>query len=583
MIVSLVVFAAIGMWPATFGRLGVLFSFVMSIAALTGIVSGAALVIQRYPPVEVFQRFHLRSTPVVTLLLVAVVFAGEVNSATPIHALRSEPATRPTQPAAPRTPLAETVGPWADAQVAAGCVHPSADGRADLVPMIMTAAEGGGIRAAYWTVQATQQLAADPCARRSTLFSSGVSGGAVGLTVARYNKNPTPVVKQMSNSRALSFGLIGLLVRDFGYAATGVPMPNLNREQPLRWVDRSGLMEDAWNESAQRAYGWRDRAFAGPGDSSQQPQPTVGSVILNSMAVGNACRVWVSEVELRAVSESVSGAGDGKIDCDQADVSGVRSIDLLSAYGAEGSGPPQPKVHNGCVYGLTAATAAMLAARFPYVTPSGRIGECARVAGTAPSDQLVDGGYLENTGLGTINDLADTWLPAVRTWNAKQIADAAAVVGARPKIIVPLIVYLNNDSGNDRHAPQRDITAEALVPPLARLRAFSGAVADETTLQRSLDVVSADRVCGEAQDACRSALASVPRRVFMVYPGTRQQIAAPLGWVLSESSRSSMDTALAEQADYRCRGNAYSQQVNNLVCDRGYGSLGDLLQQVSRP
>ncbi len=129
-IVSLVVFAAIGMWPATFGRLGVLFSFVMSIAALTGIVSGAALVIQRYPPVEVFQRFHLRSTPVVTLLLVAVVFAGEVNSATPIHALRSEPATRPTQPAAPRTPLAETVGPWADAQVAAGCVHPSADGRA---------------------------------------------------------------------------------------------------------------------------------------------------------------------------------------------------------------------------------------------------------------------------------------------------------------------------------------------------------------------------------------------------------------------------------------------------------------------
>ena len=582
--VSLVIFVALGMWPSTFGQLGVLFVFVMSIAALTGIVSGAALVVQRFAPVEVFQRIHLRSTPVVTLLLVAVVFAGEVTSRTPIHALRSEPATRPAQPTLVRPGLVDTVAPWADAQVAAGCARPVAQAPdLEAVPMVMLAAQGGGIRAAYWTVQTTQRLAADPCARQATLFSSGVSGGAVGLAVARYNADPTPVVKQMSNSRALSYGLIGLFIRDFTYAATGIPLPDLERSDPMAWVDRSGLMEDAWNESAAVQFGWRDRAFAGePGDPTQQRQPTVGSVILNSMAVGNACRVWVSEVKLRSVEESVADGGDGKVDCDQPGVPGVRSIDLLSAYGAEGSGEPTPGRHNGCVYGLTTATAAMLAARFPYVTPSGRIGECSRARGTAPSDQLVDGGYLENTGLGTINDLADLWLPAVQAWNDQQRVAAEQTPGSRRKVIVPLVVYLNNDSGNDRRAPQRDITSEAAVPPLARLRAYSGAVADQTTIQRSMDAVDPVRVCGPGDADCQLALGSVHRRVFMVYPGTSPQIAAPMGWVLSESSQRSMDSAMDQQAAYRCDLDPYSAQVNNVVCDRGLGSFGDLMDTLAR-
>ncbi len=61
---------------------------------------------------------------------------------------------------------------------------------------------------------------------------------------------------------------------------------------------------------------------------------------------------------------------------------------------------------------LTAPTAAMLAARFPYVTPSGHVGESARAdGGVAPLDRLVDGDYLGTSRLGTINDLSDVWLP----------------------------------------------------------------------------------------------------------------------------------------------------------------------------
>jgi hypothetical protein len=47
----------------------------------------------------------------------------------------------------------------------------------------------------------------------------------------------------------------------------------------------------------------------------------------------------------------------------------------------------------------------MLASRFPFVTPSGVVGPCAAQG----EQQLVDGGYVENSGLGTIVDLAPQW------------------------------------------------------------------------------------------------------------------------------------------------------------------------------
>ena len=353
----------------------------------------------------------------------------------------------------------------------------------------------------------------------------------------------------MSSSRALAVGLIGLLVRDFAYAATGVPLPLLGHPDLVGFVDRAGLIEDVWNSSAQSAYGWRDRVFAAPSTGPADPvEPVVGPVVLNSMSVGNACRVWVSEIALRPPGDDVGARGDGKIDCDETGVSGLRSVDLLSAYDAvptaEGAAAPVPSSRTGCLEGLRVPTAAMLAARFPYLTPSGRVGPCVRDGRTQPPDQLVDGGYLENTGLGTLVDTADVWLPAVQRWNA---AHAGAADGTSRVVIAPVVVYLDNATGNDQHAPQRDITSEAMIPPLAKLRAGSGAVAADTTLQRAADTVTPERVCGATDQVCLHALGGVGHAVFRVFPGTRPQVAAPLGWILSESSRRSMDDGVAEQ------------------------------------
>lgn len=587
---ALLLLVVLGTAPVLFGRGGVLFVLNICLLALTGLVAGAGLIVQRSAPAELFTRLHLRSTPVITLLLVTVVFAGEVSSSASIHTIRAT--SVPAPPASgSRLGLTEAIPAWARAQAGAGCGRrTTVAGRPmQVLPMVLLAAEGGGIRAAYWTVIAAEDLKADPCARGATLLSSGVSGGAVGLAVQRFNRDPVRVVEEMSDSRALGRGLVGLFVRDFAYAATGIPLPELTRGAPMDWIDRSALMEEAWNTSGQAPGSWRDAPFAPVAGSSPRPAAAVGSVILNSMTVGNACRVWVSELQLRGPAEPVGANADGKIDCDQPQAAGIRSVDLLSAYGsgaqesvgasgAAGTGPSNPGEPAGCLSGLTASTAAMLAARFPYVTPAGRVGPCRRSDGTtSPVDQLVDGGYLENTGLGTVNDLSDEWLPIVQRWNAEQLGQPA---GAVPTVIVPVIAYLSNGSGNDQNAPQRDITSEALVPPLARLRAKSGAVADASTLQRAADLMRADRVCPAADPVCVAAVASVDRRVFMIYPGSRPQIAAPLGWVLSEASRSAMrESLVVQRAPCRPR----NQPQVNVMCARDYGSLGDLLATVGRP
>lgn len=578
---SLGLLLAMGLLPRTFAMGGVLFVFNLGVLGLTGLIAGAGLIASRHAPAEIFIRIHLRSTPVISLVVVAVLFAGEVGSGSTIHAVRTTtPGLTSSAVAGSRPPLATAIQTWATRQVAAGCGRPvSAAGRqVEVLPMIMLGAEGGGIRAAYWTVKAVGQLRSDACAQGSVVLSSGVSGGAVGLAVLRFNREPTVVVEQMSDSRALARGLVGLLVRDFGYATTGVPLPELSEDRPAAWMDRAALMEQAWNTASPGDGTWRDVRFAQPRSAAGEESTGVGSIILNSMSVGNACRVWVSEVQLRLPTESVGSSEDDKIRCDQGDASGLRSIDLLSAYGSPQVGETYAGLSNGCLTGLTASTAAMLAARFPYVTPSGRIGACVRSDGsTAPVDQLVDGGYLENTGLGTLNDLSDDWLPAVQAWNAAELAKPAPAV---PHLIAPMIGYLNNDTGLDQSAPRRDITSEALVPPLARLRAKSDGVADDLTMQRSADLVQPGLVCGVANPVCIEALSSLGHRTFMVYPGSQPQIAAPLGWVLSQASRSSMDQALVDQL--KSCPPPEDPEIDQ-ICRRGFGSLGDLVATVRTP
>ena len=69
----------------------------------------------------------------------------------------------------------------------------------------------------------------------------------------------------------------------------------------VTWPLASYLMEDAWNAAApkQTPTTWQELQFIGDTPGKEQTrQPVTGPLILTSMSVGNACRVWVSEIEL---------------------------------------------------------------------------------------------------------------------------------------------------------------------------------------------------------------------------------------------------------------------------------------------
>lgn len=225
--------------------------------------------------------------------------------------------------------------------------------------MLFIAAEGGGIRAAYWTVSALQKIAQQSCAKSgylayATLFSGGASGGSVGLTVARFTepvpnddknalrmKKAVDAVSQMSSSGALAQGADGMFIRDLFYGATGVPLPQDGTEAGWTWIDRTRLIENAWAEpKPDSPQDWAGKSFLSADDKS----PVPGHLILNSSTVRNQCRVWLSELQLTPAPETTEDKATSKPEkdevtsnpeknCDLAPGPAARTIDLFAAYG----------------------------------------------------------------------------------------------------------------------------------------------------------------------------------------------------------------------------------------------------------
>ena len=333
-------------------------------------------------------------------------------------------------------------------------------------------------------------------------LSSGVSGGSVGLALGRKpaagasaeERLAGPAAERLAEPAALAAAVDGLVVRDLLAAATGIRIHDRDHGTGGEWLDRAGLMEHRWESDAPRL---AEPFLSEPGAS--------GRLLLNSTSVGTACRMIVSDISLpggvvdagytrRADATSVTREEDP--DC-HTPVAGLPagSVDLLGAY--------------DCLGPLSGATAAMLSARFPYVTPSGVVRGC---PGDVATQQLVDGGYAEGSGLGALLDLAPELMRLVRSHNAEVIA------GARTgPVVVPTVVFLQNHFGTDLSAPPSAASSELLVPPVAR-RAKTELGSDAAMRQR-LEAMFAEAVpCPPPPPPCRrrsrgaSRTARPPRR-----------------------------------------------------------------------
>ncbi|MDO5737465.1 MAG: hypothetical protein Q4P15_13440, partial [Propionibacteriaceae bacterium] len=491
-VLSAALLVVLAMWPAwVAAKVGVLGALMISLGLLMLLVGASAAVHALWAPPEIFwtRWLRMRETPVVTLMAIAIIAASAGGSTPAVHGVRSSAGT-----VSAATSYADAMTQWEARTI--DCLV-TVDG-SQVRPMLLVAAEGGGIRAAYWTAAVLKVLTEETdCGTRSIAVASGVSGGSVGLEVARVSpvEQAADAVWRMGDGDALSQASLGMLVRDPMFTITGVP--------PLiegGWLDRAGLMETAWEAKAPGLAG----DFYGPPAEGGLAAP----LVLNSTDATSGCRVLVTHL-------AVGGDADAAMRCTDAGAPLAYSRDIRTYMPSKDMVPDKD---DRCLEGLRGSTAAMLSARFPYVTPSGVVGPC----GDTPRAQLIDGGYAEGSGLGSIVDMAP-----------KLLAEARAGVP-----ILPIIVFLDNGRGGDLLPIPPQTRSELLIPPMGSLTAGKTQSSTAAWLQRAQALSGGDDV--------------MEPKIFVVAQGSAPAVEAPLGWVLSQASKDDMDGSLSEQVDGAC-------------------------------
>ncbi|HET9874003.1 MAG TPA: hypothetical protein VFP89_15585 [Propionibacteriaceae bacterium] len=606
------VFLSLGLFPGAAAWIGLSATATLALGALAGTLSAVGLILQDRPTAEIFRFLRFRRSPLVSILVLALVAVSLAGGSASIHDVdRGAPGSTTDS----RQTLGEAFGTWVAAPNGCEVRVGAADSAYRVRPMLMVAAEGGGVRAAYWTVRSLQAIEDTTCGEYSALFSAGASGGSVGLTVSRFtgtaaqSERPADLqavkasgadavraVKLMARSENLSEAADGTFIRDIAYGASGVPIPRPTAVQPWEWIDRARLIEQGWaGAHAEGQPDWGDLPFLSVSD---RLPPSTGHLILNSTSVKNGCRVWISQLRQDRVATSPETASfDPEKSCDKNPGPAARTVDLFSAYGpyVRGATP------GSCLGMIRGATAALLTARFPYVTPSGVVGPCPQtpeINGKSmphwPRTQLVDGGYIENTGLATITDLSDDWLALVREHNAA----ALAAPGRSVPLVVPIVVFLNN---GDRNVTQPALntppTSELAVPIATFLKGKSSLTNNDALLERARSAVELAGFCpSRLGSSCAALDRQFPSRVVVVDRLTKPEIAPPLGWVLSEASITAMEKAMQAQVATTCEANrpqvpgARTPRIGAAAdrqpsCRVGYATLGDLVRyyQASTP
>jgi hypothetical protein len=366
--------------------------------------------------------------------------------------------------------------------------------------------------------------------------------------------------------------MTGLLVSDPLATATGLRFPGGD------WKDRAALIADRWRQAV-------------PGLSElvdKKPIAPTGYLVLNSTDIRSGCRVVISQIEFGQTlgGGSIDDGGQREPQCREGTDGIPMTLDLLDLY-APKEGVLKRSDGSPCTLGLDWATAAQLSARFPVVTPAGRINSTATGCVGVPEMQLVDGGYNEASGLSTLADMAPQLAELVRASNesvarGQEAADAAFAesptseneaavekADAQPYVI-PIVLFVRNSPGA-YVAPSASRVTPELVVPLAGFDKAELYIAESSWLQRMMS--SWDGVCefepaqnpsvaAEAPDpnaapeqasACTTALDSIQDSVtggvVVAAPLTRQGLEAPLGWTLSDYTKTQMKIDLDLQSD----------------------------------
>ncbi|TMK85106.1 MAG: hypothetical protein E6G44_08190, partial [Actinobacteria bacterium] len=410
------------------GAIGVVEVFLIVATVVVGLLMMLA---EWVAPPAFFQVLGFKRFPVFILLVGWAMIASALPVSVGYHDVRF--VTVAANSAAPATlDRAETptslLVRWLQ-HLPSGSFGPGPSGARRGIPLVLVSTAGGGVKAAYWTSLVLdcvlqQRPVAPPCRDRASgrdetdqvLAGSGASGGSFGLaTYVAHAARSLPDPTDGENWVAARLGGDYLAAELAWEVAVELPRAFM-RFSP--GMDRAEVSERAWQqswESGPWTPSWGHATWStspaedhGPmtegffaqwergGSPGGRPVPLL---LLNGTSVANGCRFNTSALDGNGNDH---GAPPG-----QAPVAPCPSNDAV-----EGAPPPDPVLSATidledflCGVGderrvdVRLSSAVMLSARFPFVSPSGRIRACG-----APQQAtfVVDGGYLDNSGAASI-------------------------------------------------------------------------------------------------------------------------------------------------------------------------------------
>lgn len=529
--------------PTVLGSVAVM---MIGVAASAGVFSVAAALIRRgnvrsYRLPLLLRLAGRRRFPVVIFFLVWVLVLSLLDRGGFHDARRiglAQPGDAPS--------LQEAFGSWRGTHSGAGA-H----------PLVLVAAQGGGIRAAVWTamvmdcvfgpgpapVEGSENVCADgsgdtAATRPLPVFlASGTSGGAVGLagwSARRIDLAEgvagVPRIDDILPADYVAPDVARLLSGDLLYQLLAHHFPDR-----AAVLERS--LEQAWGASSGAGLSRGLRAsYALANSGGQWGIPVLA---FNGSAVEDGCRFVTSPVDM-VVPRSLRDPGTRQMNTVTG--TGDRPDDATCGTGRFATDPAfvdaLPRTNELIDYlcpdeDVRLSTAGLLSSRFPYVSPTARIasgkcnnGENGRMDRDVVS-YITDGGVADNSGAST----------AAEAWAAVQPMAATTEEARRGDCVVPLFLQIDNgvdSSGDAATRPPNELTA----PVGAVVTRFGG----QESLSRSearTDFATLRTASGYRVEAATSDTAW-----FRIAPAIQPGMDPPLGWTLSAETIRGMHNQL---------------------------------------
>lgn len=500
---------------------------------------------------------HETRIPTLTILLLAgVTFAGfDLNNN---HELR---VVSPASHAGPASAAATRSDQRQDLDLATWLST-----RADLnkyrqYPVFLVATEGGGIRAAYFTASVLAALQERcPSFAQHTIAVSGVSGGSVGAAVfaalaSEHAKNAAgqscnvaglartgPILaraRKVLSADLLSPLLGAMLFPDALQRLLPVPIPAADRSRAIEYA-----IEDSWRKATTGTCGRcdPDRMAQRAADLYAQPPPfdAVPNLFLNTTEAGTGQIIPYASIRVVSLAtpfRDKAEIDDGKFDFVEPSPSQIERLSL------------QDRMTNSDV---PLSTAAIVSARFPYLTPAGSIGDS--------GGEYVDGGYFENSGTSLLSGLLQYLVGQQLSYPAGK---SPAMDAARNAVFIVIVIQSEPctrdsvDAGCAEDATTADDSWNELLSPVRALLSTRDMRAEYSydslnafsSLIEQMSRGQASRApAPDRSDGCDYPVCAVTLRFR-----NRTRTDIPLSWVLSSEGRRSMDNAVngMERADVR--------------------------------